>query len=82
MHVCGIANVTHVSVLISDILSWDLSHSFKGSADYVKNESRPSNLVKVQYRAKCVVGFVTFILHVPAHLTDFHKTIQWILFFP
>ena len=33
LHVCGVANVIHVSNLIYYILSWDLVHSFKGSAD-------------------------------------------------
>ena len=32
-HVCGIANVIHVSILIYYILSRGLSHSFTGSAD-------------------------------------------------
>lgn len=89
-HVCGIANVIHVSNLLH--FSWGLCHSFRGSAlchsskgsawALFKEPTGHSSLITVRYRAKRKLGFITCILYKPAHLGNFHGIIKWILFSP
>ena len=48
---------------------------------YLKTQPEHSSLIEVQCRAKCMIGFSIFILHIPEHFSYFREIIKWVLFF-